>query len=112
MYAYHIGPIDYAWSQLKTVEDTAAEMAAFEARVAVVNAAEVVEYPEVKQFLADWQEAKSLACGEGWEGDFRQGPVVFWIPEGGSFAYGFAFKQDNNGSTFVISPVPMPWLDQ
>jgi hypothetical protein len=38
-------------------------------------------------------------------------PVVFWVPVEDSFRYGFVFKQDNNGSTFVVSPVPMPWYE-
>jgi hypothetical protein len=25
--------------------------------------------------------------------------------------YAFVWKQDNNGSTFVLSPVPLPYLD-
>lgn len=111
MYAYHIAPIDYAWDQLKSVATTAGEMAAAEAEVAVAGVSRS-EYPEVAEFLRDWEEAKSLAYSEGWEGDFRQGPVVFWVPTSDSFKYGFAFKQPNNGSTFIISPVPMPWLEQ
>jgi hypothetical protein len=33
-----------------------------------------------------------------------------WLPYDTEFAYGFVWKQDNNGTTFVASPVPMPWL--
>jgi hypothetical protein len=111
MYCYHISPIDFAWQQLKTVVETASELASDEAELAVMGASSS-EYPEAAEFLSDWKEAKSMAYAEGWEGDFRQGPVVFWVPTSDSFKYGFAFKQDNNGSTFVISPVPMPWLEQ
>lgn len=110
MYVYHIAPIDHAWDQLKSVAETAREMAADEAELATMGRRKG-ESPELSEFLADWALAKDLAHSENWEGDFSQGPVVFWVPVDGTFQYGFAFKQPNNGSTFVISPVPMPWLD-
>lgn len=110
MYVYHIAPIDHAWEHLKSVAETAREMAADEAELATMGQRKQ-ESPELAEFLADWEQAKGLAYSENWEGDFRQGPVVFWVPVDGTFKYGFAFKQSNNGSSFVISPVPMPWFD-
>lgn len=49
----------------------------------------------------------------GWEGDFRQGPFIGAIPplwgNSGSEIL-IAWKQDNNGTCFVASPFPLPWL--
>ncbi|MBZ4402420.1 hypothetical protein [Myxococcus sp. AS-1-15] len=47
-----------------------------------------------------------------WEGDFMQGPGKFAIPMEGSFAFGYAWKQANDGTTFVASPVQLPWMER
>ena len=105
---YGIMPIDFGWEMLSSVEQAAAQ-------IARTAAAEMVSgYGEpgaVERFLKSFQEARKLAVQVGWEGDFRQEPKVFWIPDENAFAYGFVWKQDNNGETFVVSPQPMPWLD-
>ncbi|SDC67894.1 hypothetical protein SAMN05428966_10296 [Massilia sp. PDC64] len=112
MHTYHIAPIDFGWENLKTVEETASELGALKARAALDGPRALAQLEiDVDDFLARWAAAKDLAQGEGWEGDFRQGPVVFWVPHESGFKYGFAFKQDNNGSTFVVSPYKMPWLE-
>jgi hypothetical protein len=47
-----------------------------------------------------------------WEGDFSRGPCVMPIPDpdNNGFQAAFVWKQDNNGTTFVVSPVALPWL--
>lgn len=42
----------------------------------------------------------------GWEGDFRQGPYIAPVIDGtnGSTRVLMAWKQDNNGTTFVAGP--------
>ena len=111
MYTYHIAPIDFGWENLKTVAETASRLGALKAEGRAVAGEHGYAELDVDDFLSDWEAAKNLADGEGWEGDFRQGPVVFWVPHEDGFKYGFAFKQDNNGSTFVVSPVRMPWFE-
>lgn len=107
--AYSIIPIDFGWERLQTVEEVAASMAE-------EKAAEIVHgqpsYSEpLEKFFSDIKQARELAKKAGWEGDYRDRPRVFWLPDEGSFSYGFAWKQDNNGTTYVISPHPLPWLD-
>ena len=50
----------------------------------------------------------------GWEGDIRKGsgPFISLIPskDGCSGEIIIAWKQDNNGQTFVASPYALPWL--
>jgi hypothetical protein len=58
----------------------------------------------------DFNISKELATENGWEGDFRGSAYVFWIPDEHNMRYGFVWKQDNNGTTFVVSPVPLPHL--
>jgi hypothetical protein len=107
-YTYSIPPIDTTWDHLRTVNETLKDMADREAS-SQFGAAQ--EYQDVQAFLKSWTSAKDAAQDAGWEGDFRGEPVVFWLPME-EFEYGFAFKQDNNGTTFVISPAPLPWLSK
>ena len=63
---------------------------------------------EVRKF---WELAQILAKEIGWAGDIREGP--FWIPLPpltGDWTFAIAWKQDNNGDTFVASPFQLPWL--
>jgi hypothetical protein len=67
------------------------------------------EWPEL------WKEVQRLAKGLGWEGDVREGPFVTVLPrEPGDYWPGYvlvAWKQDNNGTTFLASPIHLPWLE-
>lgn len=110
MYAYRTAPINFAWKHLKTVVDTAAGLGATDAQIEA-NGRKNGEEPDVREFLDAWSIAKEMAGEIGWDGDFSNEPVVFWVPCGDRFRYGFAFKQAKNGRTFVISPVAMPWLN-
>ena len=49
-----------------------------------------------------------------WEGDFNTKMYVFAIPDvdNTDMKIGFVWKQENNGTSFVVSPVSLPWLDQ
>jgi hypothetical protein len=49
----------------------------------------------------------------GWEGDIRReegGPYFFALPGDSCLLFGYILKQDNNGETFIASPMPLPWL--
>lgn len=108
-YRYKIFPIDYGWDNLKTVSQTVADLAIAENREGIKHD---VNTKKIKAFLKQLDLAKEMAREIGWEGDFRHEPYVFYLPSEGEFVYGFAFKHDNNGDTFVISPIELPWLDQ
>lgn len=68
---------------------------------------------ETRAAYALLDQAKELALRQGWEGDMREGPFIFATPpdDGCScFDIGVAWKQDNNGTTYVVTPRAMPWL--
>lgn len=112
-YVYELGPIDFGWEHLASVEETAARIGGDEARASVAPHTVDISGPTVAEFLASWSSAQVAARDRGWEGDFRNDPVVFWVPAVEvEFTYGFVLKQDNNGMTYVVSPVPLPHLDQ
>lgn len=61
---------------------------------------------------AAMDKARTIDCG--WEGDIREGPYVIGLPppEGDyDVFYAVAWKQDNNGDTFVASPFLMTWME-
>lgn len=104
-YTYQINPIDWGWEHSKTVQQTLVDLTADFAHDDHTSST-------ILDFISDWEYAKVAAKDAGWEGDFSEGPVVIWLPDELNFSYGFVFKQTNNGTTYVVSPVPMPWLDR
>lgn len=97
MFVYAVDPIDSGWKWLSTVEEVAAKIAANDASVRAL-------------FMDDFKDATALALRAGWQGDFREAPRVWWLPASMGFEHGFAWKQDQKGMTFVVSPVALPWL--
>lgn len=107
--AYSIPPIDFGWQHLKSVSETLSDLSQADYEVAVQGD---IDNQTVREFLEGWESAKEAAAEVGWEGDFRGHPCVFWLPSEYDCEFGFVFKQDNNGTSFVISPKPLPHLEQ
>ncbi|WP_143219499.1 hypothetical protein [Achromobacter xylosoxidans] len=110
-HVYDIIPIDFGWEFLKSVRDTAADLGAREAAFQVERHFDPGLTPSLASFIQRWDSAREAATKQGWEGDFRGEPVVFWVPTEDGFDFGFAFKQDNNGTTFIVSPKRMLHLE-
>jgi hypothetical protein len=66
----------------------------------------------LETFLNDFRRAKYLAKSTGWDGDYRTGhePRVLWLPCETEFQYSFCWKQNDDGETFVVTPILLPWL--
>ncbi len=111
-HVYETLPIAFDWGHLPKVDDVAKRLGGIEAIMRAAGEDHYIEGTSLDVFLNAWEAAKMAASDHGWEGDFRAGSVVMWIPEKdrGGFRPGFVFKQDNNGSTFVVSPVELPHL--
>jgi hypothetical protein len=63
--------------------------------------------------LRRWAAAKDIAADIGFDGKLRsgEGPCVIPLPSGDyDCGYLIAWKQDNNGSCFIASPYPLPWI--
>lgn len=61
----------------------------------------------IKEFEEVFDTAKTSARLIGWEGDIREGPFVSMLPPDGAGSRSLfivAWKQDNNGTSFVASP--------
>ena len=104
-YVYNSEPVDLGWENLKSTSQTLAIMVQD-------NDGRDLDKEKIDDFLRAWESAKAAARDAGWEGDFTVNPSVFWLPIGMEFQYAFAIKQSNNGNTFIVSPVELPWLNE
>lgn len=97
MFIYHIPPIDF-WAGW-------------------LDEATFRKHLELTDEEGDLDRFKEAAFGAArselrWEGDIREGPFFAGLPTTAEYWSSFmmAWKQDNNGSTFVASPKDLPWL--
>jgi len=107
-HVYELPPIDVGWDHLKTVTETLKKIAAASAMAKALGKS---DGSEGDKFLENWKNAEELARRKGWEGDHRVEPVVLWLPGDVEFVYGFVIKQDNNGTTYVVSQVELEYLE-
>ena len=108
-FIYVIPPIDFGWEHLPTVQDTLKAIKRDEDIRADGGELYDLAYRSEK-FSKDWEEAVTVAKSMGMSSDFRQEPSVFWMPSELQMEYGFVFKEDSNGTTYVVSQLEMPWL--
>jgi hypothetical protein len=111
IHVYHLNtPIDF-WTGWRTENEFLAHLAVYCADSGMASGVtdEIGEYTEFRQ------TAMELAHDIGWDGDIRKGeggPYVTALPnEDCTVQLVLAWKSDNNGTTFVASPRPLPWLD-
>lgn len=109
-HVYSVDPIDYRWDQLNTLNETLKRWVN-DSMLMAVDEATVLS--DIKTLLTDWESAQQAALENGWDGDFREGfeARVLWFPGEGRFDYGFVFKQNHNGITFVLAPQRLPALE-
>lgn len=109
-FIYVIPPIDFGWEHLPTVEDTLKAIKRDEEIRSDGRELYDLAYRSEK-FSKDWEQAVTIAKTMGMSSDFRQEPSVLWMPSELHMEYGFVFKEDNNGTTYVVSHIEMPWLE-
>jgi hypothetical protein len=103
MIVYCLPPIDF-WAGWQKISDVY--------RIETPDEVGFYEFRDPDEWRRLWAQAKPLAQRLGWEGDFREGPFVSVLPTGDcDCSILIAWKQDNNGTTFVASPYRLPWLE-
>lgn len=108
LYIYQTEPIDH-WGHLHTLDellDAAADEQAAD-RACLL--------PEFLIFAMNCAYLVAKASESDWEGDIRGESIGFFsIPDSGLcvWRHGLVWKQDNNGTSFICSPVPIPWLEE
>lgn len=109
LFVYSLAPIDF-WTGWLTEEQYLLQLAGEAIRSENYTATlEQIAARYLQQKAAALSQAKSM----GWEGDMREGPFIAGLPPDAPGADGqimIAWKQRNNGETFVVSPHPLPWL--
>ena len=69
------------------------------------------DYISAIDVAAFFTAAKWTARKIGWEGDISWGPYISMLPQNESDClFMLAWKQANNGTTFIASPFELPWL--
>lgn len=111
-YVYMTMPVDFGWALQRSVAEVVGAMTARNLSSLSYREEVTPDSVSVDGFLVLWESAQGAAREAGWEEDFMNEPVVFCLPdgEGNEFTPGFVFKQSNNGTTWVVSPVKLPHL--
>ncbi|RBB35692.1 hypothetical protein DPV79_27100 [Burkholderia reimsis] len=61
----------------------------------------------------EYEAAMEAATASGWSGDFHDEPHAFILPSADTMRFGLIWTQpDNELTTFVVSPQPLPWLGE
>jgi hypothetical protein len=71
-------------------------------------------FRSLNEFNEVFDIGKVTARFLGWEGDIREGPYVSILPSydsGSESPFLIAWKQDNNGECFIVSPYLLTWMD-
>lgn len=104
---YHIPPMDAGWDLLGSVRDARDKILQNE----FCREDDAPCDQEMCAFDAVLDAALDAALGEarrmGWRGDFSVGPRLFWLPCDSVPIYGFVWKAQDNGSTYVASPIAL-----
>src|SRR5262245_24164841 len=112
MIVYQIDPID-TWGGWKLLKDVLAEIdLSTEQRDEVKAWTDHYAYNS-GALLDALKQAHHLATLLDIEAnDVREGPYLAPLPENNCCPTAFllAWKQDNNGTTYIASPYPLPWL--
>ena len=104
LYAYSIVPLDFGWQTMPTAE--AYRGLLMKDAYSVTQGAESVRaFNEFLQRSLDFASEKTV-----WEGDFREEPRIVVMPGECETVLAVLWKQENNGDTFVVSQVALPWL--
>lgn len=105
IYVYKKGPID-DWSGWLTYDEYI--------KIAKSRMSDLNEAALAAKISSLRKDAERLAKEIGWEGDFSMGPFYSAIPgtDGNpDSCLLIAWKQPNDGTTFVASPFRLTWLD-
>lgn len=130
MHLYILPPVDFGWDLLPTVSECAAKLTAhdvqdlladYEIHLCGLESRDGETHEQVvirsrpdrcAQMLGRLRHAFDLGLRHGWGSMLRHEPRVMPIADDSEFIHAFAWKEDNNGTTYVASPVPLPHLNE
>lgn len=106
MIVYHVSPIDF-WDGWQTPDQVFLQEQLDDEELVNIGGISRNEWEPL------WRKAQQLAKKVQFEGDVSFGPYLSVLPDPDSngSALLIAWKQSNNGSTFIASPYPLTWLN-
>jgi hypothetical protein len=109
-HVYEMSPVDNGWFLFKTVEEVLSALCEglkHQAENCITTDTDIFcyEYPDPETFIKQYNQSRTAARKAGWEGDMREGPVVVPVVQDADCCFGFMWKQDSNGTTYVVIPV-------
>lgn len=110
LHAYRIAPMDFGWERLVPVDEYVASLVKEDKEVRIETPTEFGM--NVLIFYGFLHRALDAGRKVGWEGDFRGEPYVGFLPDPHEPRTYLVWKQENNGDTFVVSPVELPYLEK
>jgi hypothetical protein len=112
MIVYHINPIDCWTGWLKSKQFVKRSFREYDLAPRDLKEFYDVLWDIRARIDQRFWKAKEQARKIGWEGDISCGPYFSAIPTSSiNSEYLIAWKQYNNGSTFVASPFRLSWLE-
>lgn len=109
IYTYVINPMDWQWDAFPDVPTAISRI--IQGDPYIPNSQNET-WVTVMFFCRALAAAFDAAVDAGWERDFKGsgGVRCFALPAQDEPKWGFVWKQENNGFTFVMSPVGLPYL--
>lgn len=68
----------------------------------------------IRKYKAFRGRAYALGMKADWDGDINEGPFIAGLPTNRTADDGhimIGWKQSNNGTTYIVSPLKLPWLE-
>jgi hypothetical protein len=116
LFAYRVNPIDFGFELMPTVEEHMARLQRQKtyhqsfAHSPYEGSHADCSRPEA--FAAFLSLGRKAALTVDWDGDVRDHMHVFFVPGDNKMHAAIIWKQENNGDTFVVSPIPLPHLQE
>lgn len=104
LWVHAISPIDFGWWKVPRVSQLLHDM--------MYRSDDVNEMSNLRRACDRARHA--IEAHPYRSGPLSLGPCVVWLPpseHGIEFVPAFVFKQQDNGTTFVVSPYPLEWLE-
>jgi len=111
LYAYQIDPVDTGWEYFITVKDLINKLYEEFKRDADNRFNHHAWFSDgfisqIDEIIKNYNLSLTAAKKVGWEGDMRGEPVIVPIVNEVDCYYGFMWKQDSKGVTYVVLPQP------
>ena len=109
LYAYRVETIEITWDNLTSCDD-------YRKKLAIAYSAEEdrptreEHLSALVKFESFFKSALEAARRIGSEGNFLVAPHIGFLPGNARMCAYLVWRDDDHGSTFIVSPIEMRWL--